>query len=364
MTTYDLLVRTLTPLHIGDGNLLRRDFDFAVYENRTYRLNEDAILEAKESQWQTARGTYPLPGRMLNEATDFRNRDFFRYTLRNAPRSEKTDAELRAFIKDSQDRPYLPGSSLKGAFRTALAWTGWKEVRPQLDRQAIGRSKSWAAQPLERQLFGRDPNHDLLRALQVSDCVGLQQPGEGLLVVNAQVVTKKSAGSPIELEALQGDIAFRGTLKIDKTLFAPMAERELKFGNRQHWLTELMARAQAHSQARIEPLAEWFERAEGGEAIASFYRDLLKAKVGANSAVMQIGWGAGWDGKTLGAHLQSDPQLFEQIVYDFRMHKANKGAPPRKPSDPFPRSKRVTMSKGRMATPLGWVLVTLKANHE
>jgi CRISPR-associated protein Csm5 len=360
MAVYNLLVRTLTPVHIGDGNVLRLDFDFAVHGGRTYRLNEDAILEAKESQWLAARNTYPLPGRMLTGDGDFQNQAFFRYTLRNAPRSGKTDAELRAFIKDAYDRPYLPGSSLKGAFRTALAWTGWKEIKPRLDRQAIGRSRSWAAQPLERQLFGRDPNHDLLRALHVTDCAGPQKPGEGLIVVNAQVVTRKGAGSPVELEALQGDITLRGSLTIDETLFGPMAEKELRLGNRRHWLTELMARAQAHSQARIEELAEWFERAEGGEAVAGFYRDLQKAKVGANSAVMQIGWGAGWDGKTLWTHLQTDAGLFEQIVSDFRLHKASRGAPPRKAGDPFPRSKRVTMSKGRMATPLGWVLVGLK----
>jgi CRISPR-associated protein Csm5 len=360
MAVYDLSVQTLTPLHIGDGNVLRLDFDFAVHEGRTYRLSEDAILEAKESQWLTARGAYPLPGKMLTAAGDFQNADFFRYTLRNAPRSGKTDAELRAFIKDAHDRPYIPGSSLKGAFRTALAWNGWKEVKPRLDRQAIGRNRSWAAQPLERELFGRDPNHDLLRALHLADCVGSQKPGEGLIVVNAQVVTKKSAGSPIELEALQGDITLRGSLTIDETLFSPAADKELRFGNRRHWLNELMARTQAHSRARLEQLVDWFEHAEGGEAVAKFYRDLQKAKMGANSAVMQIGWGAGWDGKTFWTHLQEDAQLFEKIVYDFRMHKANKGAPPRKAGDPFPRSKRVTMSKGRMTTPLGWVLVELK----
>jgi CRISPR-associated protein Csm5 len=301
---------------------------------------------------------------MLTGAEDFQNRDFFRYTLRNAPRSDKTDAELRAFIKDAYDRPYLPGSSLKGAFRTALAWTGWKEIKPRLDRQAIGRSRSWAAQPLERQLFGRDPNHDLLRALHVTDCTGPQKPGEGLIVVNAQVVTMKGAGSPVELEALQGDITLRGSMTIDETLFDAMAEKQLHFGNRRHWLIELMARAQAHSQARITQLAEWFEHAEGGESIANFYRDLQKAKVGANSAVMQIGWGAGWDGKTFWTHLQQDARLFEQIVHDFRMHKASRGAPPRKAGDPFPRSKRVTMSKGRMATPLGWVQLTLEPMGE
>ena len=265
---------------------------------------------------------------------------------------------MKSFIKDVHDRPYIPGSSLKGALRTALAWSGWPEVKPSLDRSAIGRSRSWAGQPLERKLFGPDPNHDLLRALHVSDLAGPQRAGEGLLLVNAQVLTKKSAGSPVELEAVKSEMVFKGTLTIDETLFGPLAEPELRFGNRRHWLDELAARAQAHSAARAQQLAAWFESADGGEAVGRFYRQLANARVGANSALLQIGWGAGWDGKTFWTHLQQDPELFEQLVVDFRLHKGAPGSPPRRSGDPFPRSKRAAMmvrdGVARPAAPLGW----------
>jgi CRISPR-associated protein Csm5 len=364
MTVYQVTCQTLTPLHIGDGDELRQDFDFAVWQGRTYRLDEDAILCAKEAQLAPDRsGNYPLPGRLLAEA-DYQNATLFRYVIAGAPRSKKTDARVKSFIKDVNDRPYLPGSSLKGALRTALAWTGWPEVKPKLDRGAIGRNKSWAGQPLERKLFGPDPNHDLLRALHVSDLAGPAKAGEGLVLANAQVLTKKSAGSPVEMEAVAGDVTFRGTLTIDEALFSPLAERELHFANRRHWLDELVARAQKHSLARIQQLAEWYERAEGGEAVARFYRQLAGAQVGANRAFVQLGWGAGWDGKTFWTHLQSDPRLFEELVRDFRMHKAAPGSPPRNPGDPFPRSKRAAMGvKGGVARPVapfGWVLVELK----
>lgn len=365
MTVYQVTLQTLTPLHIGDGDELRQDFDFAVARGHTYRLDEDAILDTKEAQWRNSRGgEFPPPGRLLTE-NDFRNMALFRYVLPGVPRSRKTDARLKSYIKDVQDRPYIPGSSLKGALRTALAWAGWPEVKPTLDRAAIGRNKSWAAQPLERKLFGPDPNHDLLRALHVSDLFGPAKAGEGLILANAQVLTKKSAGSPVELEAVKGDVTFGGTLTIDETLFGDIAERELHFANRRHWLDELTARAQKHSRARIEQLVQWFELAEGCEDIARFYRQLSEAKIGANRALLQVGWGAGWDGKTFWTHLQRDAQLFEQIVKDFRMHRAAKGSPPRKPGDPFPRSKRAAMGVKdgavHAAAPFGWVLVELKA---
>jgi CRISPR-associated protein Csm5 len=363
MTTYQLTLRTLSPLHIGDGNELRLGFDFVVHHHNTYRLNEDAVLLAKgERLIQDRTGNYPLPGSLLSER-DFDNPAFFRYILRGEPRSKRDDARVKSFIKDILDCPYIPGASLKGAFRTALAWTGWKEVNPHFDRSTLGRSKSWAGQPLESKLFGADPNHDLLRALQISDLFGPEKAGQGLLLVNAQVLTLRSKGSPVELEAIAGDVSFQGTLHIDDFLFSPQAEKELHFANRRAWLDELLPRAQAFSRHRLERLASWFERADDASKVAAFYRRLAGVSLGPNQAVLQISWGAGWDGKTFGNRLQTNPQLFENLVSDYRMHKAPKGSPPRKPGDPFPRSRRVavTVKDGivQAGAPFGWVLVEI-----
>ena len=364
MTVYMVALHTLSPLHIGEGRELRQGFDFVVYGNRTYRLDEDAVLEAKADRLLPKRdGTYPLPGELL-DAADFRDMRLFRYSIPGHPRSERADARIQAFIKDVHDRPYIPGSSLKGALRTALAWTGWTEIKPRLERSSIGGNRAWAGQKLERKLFGPDPNHDLLRALQVSDLSGPQKPGEGLALVNAQVLTLRSAGSPIELEALVGDVVFQGSLTVDETLFSEQAERVLGFGNRRHWLDELLPRLRKHSQARINRLAEWFERAEGAQAVANFYRNLARVSLGENQALAQIGWGTGWDGKTFWTHLQREPQLFEQLVHDFRLARAGRTSPPRKPGDPFPRSRRaaMTLKDGvpRAAAPFGWVLLEMK----
>jgi CRISPR-associated protein Csm5 len=364
MTVYNVKLQTLSPVHIGDGNELRQGFDFMVRGNATYRLNEDAILQAKESQVQPDRsGHYPTPGALLTE-TDYDRDEYFRYTLRGAARSGKADARVKSFIKDVYDRPYIPGSSLKGALRTALAWTGWSEVNLKLERGMIGTSRSWAGQRLERKIFGPDPNHDLLRALHVSDLFGPQQAGGGLMVVNAQVLTKRAAQSPIELETLPGEVSFTGSITVDDALFAPFAERELGFGNRRHWLDELTLRAQKHSHARAVELAEWFGNADPSYApLANFYNQLVQAQLAPHQALVQLGWGAGWDGKTFWTHLQKDEFLFEQLVTDFRMNKAGRNSH-REPGDAFPRSKRAAMSVkqgvARPVAPFGWVLLEME----
>jgi CRISPR-associated protein Csm5 len=367
MTVYQVTLQTLSPLHIGDGIVLRYNFDFVTHEGKTWRLNEDEILLAKEDLLRVDReGHYPPPGALIvNEPMAFTNRAYFRYVMGGVARSGKTYAELRSFIKDVYDRPYIPGSSLKGALRTSLAWMGWNEARLSLsNRSEVGNSRSWAAQPLERKLFGRDPNHDLLRALHVSDLFGPTKPGGNLMVINAQVLTPKNMQSPIELEALPGDIAFEGSLTIDDALFSVFAEKELHFSNRRHWLDELTLRAQKHSLARIQKLAAWFEKAdEGYHDIARFYRQLSTVRLPENQALVQVGWGTGWDGKTFGTRLQANPALFEQLIRDFRMNKTSKDSPPRKVGDDFPRSKRAAMSfkqgAARPVAPFGWVLLEI-----
>ncbi|HEY9075261.1 MAG TPA: type III-A CRISPR-associated RAMP protein Csm5 [Anaerolineaceae bacterium] len=365
MTVFKLNITAISPLHIGDGGELRHGFDFMVFENSTYRLNEDAILDQYANRLTTiSDGDYPLPGKLL-QSTDYNNKRLFRYILPGFPRSRREDARVKSCIKDVYDRPYIPGSSLKGAMRTALAWTGWQEVNPRLDRSAIGRSRSWAGQPLEKRLFGPDPNHDLLRALQVSDCHALPEKPAQLMLINAQVLTKRSAGSPIELEAIRPNSEFVGTLHVDETLFSAQAEGELHFSNRRAWLNQLVTRLRKHSRARLEMLAEWFEKADNSDAIANAYRKFLNTPLPENAAFVQLGWGGGWDSKTFWTHLtKKDPLLFEQLVREFRMHKASPGSPPRKAGDPFPRSKRVAMQikngVAAPAAPFGWVLLELE----
>lgn len=363
MATYKLTLQTLTPIHIGDGEELRHGFDFVIRNDRTWRLNEDAILDAKWDEMgleRRGRVRYPLPGEVLDKR-DFENEDFFRYALRGVPRSRKADARLKTFIKDHQDRPYIPGSSLKGALRTALAWKGWDEIiSKRVDRRDIGNRRSWAGQSLERKLFGKDPNHDLLRALQVSDLHGDLNPGKSLAVVNAQVLTEKNLQSPIELEALLPNRTLTGTVVIEDYLFSQQAERELRFGSRKRWLDELMRRVQAHSKARIQNLLEWFGRADGAEKVAAFYYKLNALTLPKNQAFVQIGWGAGWDGKTFWTHLQEDEYLFEKLMRDFRLqHRRNWNAPPTKAKD-FPVSRRVVVSKGHIAAPFGWAVLTME----
>lgn len=362
---YTLKVSVLTPLHIGSGEVLLHEYDYAIHNGRTWRLNDAALLEAQDVDDPALADTLARtpPARLLRPA-DFRpDSPFFRYVIRGTPRSQAEGAQVREQLKDAFDRPYLPGSSLKGALRTALAWYAWDQRELKPDPGKLGRRREWAAQEYEHTLFGPDPNHDLLRALQVSD----SQPvgADRLMLVNARVLNRSGAlGSPIELEAIRPDTVFELTLKLDLALFDEWAKRRGLNLRGVEWLQNLPGVVRAHARQRIKQEADWFRALEVGARLLNFYeKQLGAAQLGDNQALLQLGWGGGWESKTFGSHLRQDLHFLDQVIRDYRLARGR-----RQPGDPFPKSRRVVVSfiqdnQGRRrevpASPLGWVLLEM-----
>ena len=368
-TLFDVTVTPLTPLHIGSGTLLLKDYDYAVYGNATWRINEDALLEAQNvDDPRMAETLAKTPPAQLLKPADFKSDSpFFRYQLAGKPRSKDKGAQLQEQLKTVRDEIYLPGSSLKGAIRTALAWHGWTETGIKATRNDLERDRKYAGRRLEKQIMGSDPNHDLLRALHVSDSAPAGK--DRLLVLNAQVVTRGSLGSPIELEAIQPDTPFHLTIKIDLALFSDWAKKSrLQLGGNPAWLNQLSQLIQSHTQQRLEAELTWYKERPGAQRTAGFYQQLVSARLPPNSCLLQIGWGTGWEGKTFGSHLQADPRFMEHIITTYRLAKGK-----RDPGDPFPKSRRaivrVTKDKSgrihqRPGLPLGWVLMEMKEQEQ
>lgn len=366
---YNVQVTTLTPLHIGSGRELLHEYDYAIQNKSTWRFNEDAILEAQDvSDPRLAAHLATTPPARLLQPQDYQiGSPYFRYVIRGTPRSTAEGAQLREQLKNAQDQPYLPGSSLKGALRTILAWHAWKARQMQPDRRLLDEKRpKFAAQKIERTLFGSDPNHDLLRALQVSDSQPVDP--DRLMLINAKVLTARGEGSPIEVEALRPETVFNLTLKLDLVLFSQWAARaedgRFRLGGARQWLESLPELARAHALDRIQTQLQWYRARPGSNTIANFYADLQKLDLQPNQFILQLGWGGGWDSKTLGSRLSADPVFFDWIVENYRLSRGR-----RQRGDPFPKSRRAVMrvaqdAQGRRfespAAPLGWVLVEMK----
>ncbi|MCY4072800.1 MAG: type III-A CRISPR-associated RAMP protein Csm5 [Chloroflexi bacterium] len=367
-TIYDLTVSVLTPLHIGTGRELLNQYDYAIHSGRTWRLNEGALLDAQDVEDAEMAATLAqTPPAQLLRGQDFRpDSGLFRYVLRGTPRSGAEGAQLREQIKDAFDRPYLPGSSLKGAVRTALAWNLWQQRQMRPDVNKIDRRRQWAAQAYEKELFGRDPNSDSLRALQVSDSAPVDS--DRLLLLNARVMNRRgSLDAPIEMEAIAPDTQFSLTLKVDGALFSEWAVANRLRLNGQEFLTDLPSAIQNHSLALARQEAAWFKEIGPARQIAGFFQQLASSSPGVRRFLISLGWGTGWTSKTFGPHLQSDTDFMERILSDHRLARGR-----RQRADPFPKSRRVVVQISRdrqgrpvesPAAPLGWCLVEMKERN-
>lgn len=365
---WDVTVRTYTPLHVGSGEKLLQDYDFKIHAGRTWRLNLDALFDEKIPDEAMARRAASRPPGELLSAGDFREGSpIFRYVLAGQPRSSQTGAEVREQIKDVWDRPYLPGSSLKGALRTAILWSIVRQSGRTITLRDLNAGGGFAAQPVERdalrQRGQRLANYDLLRALQVSDSEPLD--ASALMLANASVVGGQTRqgqpGAPIELEAIRPNVTLRARVKLDTALFGAWARRgDLDLGDKRDWLERLPLWVQAHSQDLAARALAWCQRKAQNQRLMQFYRQIQQPRA-EDSCFLQIGWGGGWDSKTLGSLLQKDPAAFEEIAAQFRLRRGAKGGVARAGA-PFPATKRLVVGarNPQALAPLGWALLTFE----
>jgi CRISPR-associated protein Csm5 len=365
---YDLTLTVLTPLHIGSGRELLNHFDYAVHKGCTWRLNEDALLEAQnvDDPRLADQLASTAPANLL-QPSDFRTESaFFRYVIRGTPRSSAPGAILREQIKDVYDRPYLPGTTLKGALRTVLAWTAWPLLKLRPERTRLGRDRRFAAQWYEQELFsehsGKAPNKDTLRALHISDSAPVAP--DNIMLVNARVMNRRGGlGSPIELEALRPGTKLQARLKVDTALFSEWARQQ---GLKLRW-DDLLARlpevVRAFSARRLAQERALYASISQAGPLARFYQTWQEEALPTNAFLLQLGWGTGWEGKTLGSHLQADERFMEVLLQDYHLARGR-----REVGDPFPKSRRVLVKVEKSGAgqaietplvPLGWVLVEM-----
>lgn len=374
-TIWDVTVETLSPLHIGNGNRLLLGYDLVTHPdhrpdrpelNRTFRIHEDHLfetrLQAAESAGDKAaldRLMQGLPADQLLERSDFQPPyRCFRYIMPGAPSASSKGAGVQEQIKNAYDRPYLPGSTLKGALRSILFWASYTDRHKKPDLDALRFSRSWAAQDLERDFFGRDPNHDWLRALHVEDSAPLEPPKLRLQQVRVYSArTPGAPGAPVDVEAAPMRVAFSSRIRLDEYFLHADIARKLGWPSPRDWFTRLAEWGCARANQRIAREQRFF--AGRLPVLAKFYEGLA-AQLGAlaeNEFFAQIGWGAGWESKTLGSELlATDKVAFENVLDRFRMTRGRRQA-----GDAFPVSRVVALDDtAQPYAPLGWVKVRLE----
>ena len=363
-------LKTITPVHIGTGETLSQIDGF--YDNgRWHRIDLDAVLAA-------------VPESELNRLTiamGQRNFQWGRYLPTNQPSASYTlpcpedprETEIRETIKNPFSRPMIPGSSIKGAIRTALLWDligdDNKEVQNDLKEQLQRRSnQNWAGQPIERRVLGKDPNHDLMRVVQVSDTAPI--PIEALEMGVAWTVTLNRDGELVQkwegnreyktfVEQIRAEQTFDFSIKIDKSLFRPREKGELGFSAQQEQVLceELADVCNFVAKGLADEEAKFYDyyRLPG---LADFYESLSNQieNLRGSGFVLPIGWGTGYRAKTVTELLTVDDDDLMNLRKHYRLGESRSRRGDYHPE--FPKTRRILYNRQRPMSPLGWIQIT------
>ncbi|MBS1744808.1 MAG: type III-A CRISPR-associated RAMP protein Csm5 [Bacteroidetes bacterium] len=171
-------ITTLTPVHIGNGQKLLRDFDFIVENGKVGLLNLEKVVQViginrlpqltaeieKKKVKDYLKRT--IPAISFNELCD--------RTIKTNEHISQTTGELKEQIYTSLQGPCIPGSSLKGSLRTLmLSYLTDDSRNNETQQREFLRNVNWNGKiqfdKLDRVLFGDTANVKSTRFLIVGD---------------------------------------------------------------------------------------------------------------------------------------------------------------------------------------------------
>lgn len=298
-------------------------------------------------------------------------------------------------IKTTSSLGYIPGSSIKGAIRTAL-WAKMlhemdtrSQVEGKIRQQGERGGREWAGQVGERVAFGKDPNHDLGRTIQVGDT----HPGARVSVIEVVIADLNQSGrllwknltsrriesdprraTSIFCECLPTGAELDLEVRIDPWLFQ---QDRLDFARHRYLIDGLEAVCSEWASELIDREI-LFYRNGGLGVLASFYENRLRpALTNEEGFLLQVGWGTGWTEKTAGHLLDEGLQADLRRWFDLgKLLHAGCGGEVRRRGrgyscqkckgrdipfqnvelvSPFPKTRKVAFENGAPAYPLGWL---------
>ena len=377
-------IETLTPVHIGSGNFLQNNSEFVNDNGFLYVIAPEKLLNAigedRLDYWVAAieRGSSvsELVARIGNGASP---KEYAKRSVRMcAGRILNGQTTLKECMHDGRGVAYIPGSSIKGAIRTAiladLAY-GEKELGAKIK---FGNEK-FACSDVEKELFGKSPNSSLFRFLQVGDAYFTEGCEIALNEVNLNItegVSLLDEKKQQMVEAVGKGFTAEFSIKLlnDYNAFAftkaeardrVISEDYKKIALRR--LLDNMASMEAlfatinknTGQLIKEEINKWQLKAEkhNDDATALKYVDAMKEILRivngctSNECVLRVGQASGWR-FTTGAWTEKLDEFDDIITMARPKNKENY-------SDyVFPKSRRI--AGGEEYTLLGFVKLTLQ----
>jgi CRISPR-associated protein Csm5 len=171
-------IETLTPVHVGSGKIFKNTLDCLDFPQETVWaiLDENKAMkligEKQLNQWVSCIEN----GKSVLDLIKTRKpkliaSDVAQRVLEKANSSHDAmdTHEIREQIHTHNSIPYLPGSSIKGSMRTALFNSELLKKGSVLQQEITNFKGKFSDKNISQKMMGKDPNHDPLRFLQITD---------------------------------------------------------------------------------------------------------------------------------------------------------------------------------------------------
>lgn len=365
-------IDTLTPVHIGSGIALQGDMEYLVFpEEREIAVVDDQrilnlIGEAQINQWMdTIQQGNDLKAYLSRKKRDLIPDDVAKRLIQIEGTSPRANRELREQLHNGQGWPMIPGSSLKGAIRTAiLAFVIENEGQKWVQDRAnlVNRYNRFKDDKLIKQYFGKDPYQDIFRLLQVGD-VHFNQTTCYL----TQAINSTHRGwqfkDPINqfIEAIPDNLSSTFQLKFNHTLYKKAKKRTPRlyegFHDRIRELDpiSLFYNINDHFDILIDNEIKFWKK-EGNPAILDNYLDELDRissiinRCEEGECVLRLGYGTGAKNMTGDWQKQfMNHKDYLELVQSLRPKHSNKL--------PYPKTRRMVEA----GFPLGYVKLKILA---
>jgi len=360
---YTYKIEALTPIVIGSGReKILTKLDYISEGNTIYVIDVDKLISSLS----------------FNEAKDFSDRlikfgnlkaaiknidfkRFLKYKIKCADRVN--DREIRVTLtKDVNNYAYIPGSSIKGAIRTAIYYKVFNEAKENLKKELqklmneifIKKPHKIKGDKLLLKIFtskeADQPHFDPLRFLRITDTKPLPVY-ENTEVFRIELF--KTYQKPTFAEGFIPNRLLFGEIYFDRVLWDSSYEI---------WRKEFKHLDLLNISVLSKVLNEFAERIIEHELkfainhnlsnIETFYQNLkdeLK-KLSVDESIIRIGWGSGYFSTTLGL-LFIEMNIFKDIRKAFRLGK---------PGFEFPATRKFAFYE-RKLYPLGWAKITFQS---
>ena len=354
----EIKIETLSPIHIGNGSFLQEGNDYISDEDYIYVLNVDRLSTIIGSDpksielWTDAIMNGGVNSFLKNRFKGYLYKDFSKRQIKRIACFNKEQSTLKECMHDGLGKPYIPGSSIKGAIRTVIMSSlARKKIVQRLNKESDRKKWKRIIQDFEGELLHfeaytrngkRDtgPSSDIFRFLSTGDAYFENGVEIAVKQMNLNITEKKSlldCKKQQVVEAIKSGVSSQFRLSIGEDFYNHSGINDIN---------DLFKRINDHTYNLLCDEIDFWSKGEGGKYIdqddyldeIDIILDMIE-ECQANECILRIGQASGWRFVT-GAWLEDiDKHYFKNVI-----------VPQCRPKNviykdyPFPKSRRIDSS--------------------